>query len=303
MSGWRVRFTVPAVAVPAVEEALEDAFSLADDPPGLACFEIEDSGDWLVEAYFTDPPPRGEIARVAKAAAAETGARITRPEIERLPDQDWVGQSQSLRPPIAAGRLFVHGGHARGERRAFGLNLQIEAGQAFGTGAHETTRGCLLMLDRLARRVRPRRPLDLGCGSGVLALAMAQLWRQGVMASDIDPKAAEVTAENARINRVPLRARPAAGWGVAPLAAAGLGHRRLREAGPYDLLVANILAGPLVAMATQMSRAVAPGGRLVLAGLLDSQEAAVLAAYRNRGFRREDRIELGRWPTLLLRKG
>jgi len=302
MSGWRARLTVPAAAVPAVESAIEETFSLADDVPGLACFEMEGSGNWLVEVYFADPPPRDEIARVAETAAAETGARITRPEIERIADRDWVGESQSLRPPVIAGRLFVHGGHARAARRAYGINLQIEAGQAFGTGAHETTRGCLLVLDRLVRRIRPRRPLDLGCGSGVLALAMARLWRRGVMASDIDPKAAEVTAENARINHIPLRARPAAGWGVAPLAAAGLAHRRLREAGPYDLVLANILAGPLVAMAPGIARAVEPGGRLVLAGLLESQEAAVIAAYRNRGFRREDRIGLGRWPTLLLRK-
>ena len=303
MSGWRVRLTVPASAVPAVESAIEAAFSLAGDAPALACFEMEGSGNWLVEAYFAAPPPRAEIARVAQAAAAGMDVRITRPEIERLPDRDWVGQSQGLRPPVRAGRFFLHGGHARGERRAFGINLEIEAGQAFGTGAHETTRGCLMMLDRLARRLRPRRPLDLGCGSGVLALAMARLWRCGVLASDIDPKSAQVTAENARINAVPLRGRPAAGWGVAPLAAAGLTHRRLREAGPYDLLAANILAGPLVAMAPAIAAAVEPGGRLLLAGLLEEQEAMVTAAYRNRGFRREDRIPLGRWPTLLLRKG
>jgi len=303
MSGWRARLTVPAAAVPAVEAAVEAAFSLADDAPGLACFEMEGSDAWLLELYFEQPPPRHEIAAIAERAAAEVGARITRPEIERIPDTDWVAQSQSLRPPVTAGRLFVHGGHLREQRRAFGINLQIEAGRAFGTGSHETTRGCLLMLGRLACRLRPARPLDLGCGSGVVALAMARLWHRNILASDIDPAAARITAENARINRVPVHRHPAAGWGIVPLAASGLEHPSLRQARPFDLIVANILARPLEVMASELVRALAPGGRLLLAGLLDSQEQRLIALYRARGLVREDRLMLGRWPVLLLRRG
>jgi len=296
MSGWRAQFTVPAAAVPAVEAAAEQAFAPHGGTPGLACFEIADGGDWCVELYFEAEPLQDALQVIAEAAAVV-------PEIERLPETDWVSASQRLRAPVTAGRFFVHGGHARGQRRAFGINLQVEAGQAFGTGAHETTRGCLLMLDRLARRMsRPQRPLDLGCGSGVLALAMARLWHRGVLASDIDPRAAEVTAENAVINAVPRLHDPRAGWGVAPIAADGLHDRRFVAAGPFDLIVANILAGPLMRMAPTVAPALAPGGRLLLAGLMAKQEPRVLAAYRARGLVREDRIALGAWPSVLLRR-
>ncbi len=284
-SGFKLRLSVPAGAIAVFEAALQAL-------GGAVVRDADDRSEVALDAYLRQAPDRGELDTALAVAAAAAGLAPLSWEIEALPALDWVAESQKGRPPLEVGRFFVHGGHAAGARPAGAIAVRIDAGQAFGTGHHESTRGCLLALGALARRGRPRRCLDLGCGSGILAIAMAKLWRVPVLASDIDPVAVAVTRANARLN------------GVTPLVRAALSdgpaRRSLASRGPYDVIVANILAGPLRAMAGGLARALAPGGRLVLSGLLRGQDGAVLARYRARGLGLERRVALGDWVTLVL---
>ena len=281
-AGFKLRLRVPAATVAAVEAALQ-ALSGA-----VARDAAESQAETTIEAYFAERPASAAVA----AALAATGVEPSDITIESLPALDWVAESQKGLPPLRAGRFFVHGAHAAGEVPAGAIAIRIDAGQAFGTGHHESTRGCLLALDALARRGRPRICLDLGCGSGILAIAMAKRWRAPVLASDIDPLAVAVTAANVRLNGV-------APW-VRTVASDGAGRLGLVRPGPYDLIAANILAGPLSAMAGDLARVLALGGRLILSGLLLSQENAVLAPYRARRLRPMRRLVLGDWVTLVL---
>lgn len=303
---WRALLHLPPGALAAADAAVEMAFG-EDDAPCVSMFEEEDGRRWLVSLDFTTPPDANGVERFRRLLVDRGAAPEAPITVEQVEQRDWVSASQRLLSPVTAGRFFVHGGHDAHRRRPYGVNLRVEAGQAFGSGHHATTRGCLLMLDRLARRMppqrRPRRCLDLGCGSGVLAMAMARQFRRRVLASDIDPVAERVTRANARVNALPLYQRYLnTSWGVVPLTAVGLHHRALRAGMPYDLLAANILAGPLVAMAGEIAQALAPGGWLILAGLMTHQERRVIAAYRARGVRPVARLESGGWPTLLLRR-
>ena len=209
---------------------------------------------------------------MARAALAQRKAVIT-----AVPNHDWVRQSLEGLPPVTAGRFFLHGSHDRCRRRAGGISLEIDAGTAFGTGHHGTTEGCLMALDHIIKKRRPRRILDVGCGTGVLAIAAARATRAKALASDIDPEAVRVTRHNARTNGV----SPA----IAAITAAGLNHPRLVATAPYDLIFANILARPLVSLAQGLSLILASGGALVLSGLTLDQCRWILAAYRNRGLR------------------
>jgi ribosomal protein L11 methyltransferase len=277
---------VSAVLAPAFEEAL------AAGAEATSSFELAGTGNWSIEALFDAEPDRAGLESRLWATAAAGGAAAPLLEITPLPDRDWVAESLKALPSIKAGRFVVHGGHDRDRAPDGGITLEVSAGRAFGTGHHETTRGCLLALDHLAKARRFRRPLDLGCGSGVLALAMARLWRRPVVASDIDPWAVRVTAANARLNHLHpwLCCRRADGF-ADPGLAAGV---------PYDLITANILAGPLRRLARPLRRHLAPGGVAVLSGLLLRQERSVLNAYRDQDLRLARRIVLGDWPTLIL---
>jgi ribosomal protein L11 methyltransferase len=285
ISGFKLRLSVPARALEIFEAALQ---SLG----GAVVRDADERSEVALDAYLRQVPEQAQVNTALAVAAAAAGLAPPPWAIEELPAFDWVAESQKDRPPLRIGRFFVHGGHATCERPAGAIAIRIDAGQAFGTGHHESTRGCLLALDALARRGRPRRGLDLGCGSGILALAMAKLWRVPVLASDIDPLAVAVTRANARLN------------GVAPLVRStlsdGAARRSLVSHGPYDVIVANILAPPLVAMAGGVSLILVPGGRLVLSGLLRDQAGAVLARYRARGLRLDRRLSLGDWVTLVL---
>jgi ribosomal protein L11 methyltransferase len=212
--------------------------------------------------------------------------------IAPLPQRDWVRQSLEGLAPVAAGRFFLHGAHDRARRRAGGLSLEIDAGTAFGTGHHGTTEGCLVALDRLLKRRTPRRILDVGCGTGVLAIAAARATLRPALASDIDPEAVRVTLENARLNGVKPRIRS--------VVAAGLGHPVIAAGAPYDLIFANILARPLVALATGLARVLAPGGHLILSGLTLDQSRWIEATYRARGLALAARIRRGNWVSLVL---
>jgi ribosomal protein L11 methyltransferase len=213
---------------------------------------------------------------------------------EPLPDQDWIRLSQEGLPPVRAGRFFVYGAHDAGAVPRGVMPIRIEAGLAFGTGHHETTALCLSALSDLAKRRRVRHALDLGCGTGVLAIAAAKLWHRPVLATDIDPVAVEVTRGNARSNE------------VAPLIRAhtadGFAHPGIAAEAPFDLILANILAGPLTLLAPGLARALAPGGTAILSGLLRWQEELVLSFYRAMGLRLVRTARQGPWSALVLTK-
>lgn len=238
-------------------------------------------GDWRVVAYFEDPP---EAASLAGLGAAE-------PEIAPLPDEDWVARSLAGLPPVRAGRYLVHGSHDRHRRKSSDIAIEIEAGQAFGTGHHGTTAGVLRAIEAAGRRRRFRNALDLGTGSGVLAIGIARAFRIPVLATDIDPVAAVVAEENVRLNGV-------AGL-VTVAAAPGFRHPVFADRARFDLLVANILAGPLIRMAPAIAARLAAGGTLILSGILPSQANAVIAAYVGQRLALARRSELDGWSTLV----
>jgi ribosomal protein L11 methyltransferase len=259
------------------------------EPLALSSFEIENGRAWATEALFAAKPVRKAIdAALAGSAKADIA-------IEPVPDKDWVAESQRALPPIRAGRFFVRGSHVTEKKPRGTTAIEIEAGLAFGTGRHETTRGCLLALQRLARERRFRRPLDLGTGSGILAIAMARLWEVPVLASDNDAQATRVARENAALN--------GAGDLVRVVTGAGYAAPAVRDGGPYDLIVANILARPLVRLAPGLARHLAPKGVALLSGLLVEQEEMVLAAHRRQGLDLLWRLRLGDWSVLAIGRG
>lgn len=258
------------------------ALELGSAPQAVLIVEEPFANGAVVEALYTDRPDAAYLTRV-------TGREVT---VEALPDQDWIKLSQQGLPPVRAGRFFVYGAHDAGRVPHGVIPIKIEAGLAFGTGHHETTALCLGALSDLARKRSFRNVLDLGTGTGLLAIGAAKLWKRRILASDIDPVAAQVTRDNARAN------------GVAPLVAAftadGLTHPILSNAAPYDLLIANILAGPLTQLAPAIQKALAPGATLLLSGLLYNQEKLVTSFYgdlRYVGARRS-----GPWSALVLEK-
>jgi ribosomal protein L11 methyltransferase len=215
--------------------------------------------------------------------------------VHALPETNWVAAGLASLAPVAAGRFVVHGSHDRGGIPAGRIAIEIDAGIAFGTGHHATTAGCLAVLDRLMRTRRFRNPLDLGTGSGVLAIAVAKTLRRPVLASDIDPVSVRVAQNNARLNGV--------GNLVTCVAAAGVGHAAIRRRAPFDLVVANILAEPLRRLAPRLAPLVAKGGTLVLSGLLPQQRERVVGAYSLQGITlRVARIFDG-WCVLILKRG
>jgi len=268
-----------------------------DAPPVLMTSEA-DGGSWRMDAYFAAEPGQADIDLLLALAPSARGAA---PRAEKILDQDWVTLSQAGLEPIRAGRFFVHTPAHRNEVPPGAMAFEIDAGRAFGTGQHETTTGCLIALDRLrAAGTAVSSLADIGTGTGLLAFAAMRLWPAArAIAADIDPVAIAVAAENAAVNRIPLgRAR-----GQLELAvAAGMDHPRLEDRAPYDLVIANILAGPLIDLAPSLAGALAPGGRLILAGLLDHQAGSVAAAYRRQGMMAGSRIMRGDWPTLVMRK-
>lgn len=272
---------------------LTDWLSAAEEPPAHAVtmFENQATGGWQVEAYYEVPPDAATLF----AGFADLVATPSIMNIEDVPDENWVAISQSALPPVEAGRFVIHGSHDR-ERIGFRLNaIEIDAGEAFGTAHHATTRGCLQALDRLARRRRFRSVLDLGCGSGVLAIAARRLLpRARIDASDNDPEAVRVARGNARTNRAASTMRI--------VISNGFDHPMIRGGGRLDLVLANILAGPLIRLAPAMRHALRSKGHAVLSGILIEQSPAVEAAYRGQGFVLTAKtIEAG-WATLVLTK-
>jgi ribosomal protein L11 methyltransferase len=224
--------------------------------------------------------------------AASKKNKVPPLEIERVPGMDWVLANLRDFPPIAAGRFFVHGSHWRGQPPVASLSIEIDAGTAFGSGEHDTTRGCLLALDLLARRRRRVRVLDVGSGSGILGIAAAKVWASRVVCTDIDPGAVRVLAANAANNRV--RAH------VTARVSDGYRHPDVGRRGPYDLIFANILARPLCRLAPDLAANLAPNGLAVLSGLLERQERRVMASHEHQGLRLKRRILVDGWATLII---
>lgn len=293
---WKLVARAPKAAVQgalAAHEALDEW----DPEIVLAGSEIaEDRPDeWVLEAYLSREPGKSDRA----AVEALFGKRAPAVLAEKLPDTDWVAETQKAVPPIRAGRFHVHTPDYPADPNA--IDLVIPAAQAFGTGQHATTAGCLAMLDRMKRcGVVVRNLADIGTGTGLLAFAALRLWPRALaVASDIDAVCEAVVVENALLNEIPLGTRPGE---LAMVIAEGLDDPILAGRAPYDLVIANILAGPLIALAADFTDAVAPRGHLLLAGLLETQEGAVRAAYRTAGFRLAARLVDGDWSILWLRR-
>ena len=286
MTVWRVLARVRGA------DAATAVLALLDDLAGaLSAFEIVEQ-EWRVEAY----PPSSVlspalVAELALAAAAAGGTLVEIGE-GQLPDRDWLAENQLAFPPLRVGRFFIYGSHHRGRVPAGAIGIMLDAATAFGTGEHPSTRGCLMALDRLARRHRFRRPLDVGTGTGILAVAAAKLLHRRVLASDIDRGAVRVARHNVARNGVAglVRVRGADGYR----------DRAIRKL-PYDLILSNILARPLALLARDLARTLMPGGRAVLSGLLRRQEPIVLAPHRGCGIVLERRLVIDGWSTLVLR--
>jgi ribosomal protein L11 methyltransferase len=271
---------------------LFDALVEAFEAGGTAVAACEErSGAWTVEIYFAHRPPDQDAVRtlVGDLAGSAVGDRVV---FTTVAARDWVAQSLEGLAPVAAGRFVVHGAHDRHRIAPNRIGVEIEAALAFGTGHHGTTLGCLMALDRMLNRRRPRRILDTGCGTGVLAIAAARASRRPVVASDIDPASVRVARDNARLNR--------AGALVEIVRANGLSDRRIQARAPFDLVFANILLGTLKQLAHPIRRVAAPEARVVISGLLSGQANAALTAYRGRGLVLERRISLDGWVTLVL---
>ncbi|MGQ0280029.1 50S ribosomal protein L11 methyltransferase [Sphingopyxis sp. Q841] len=275
------------------------ALDAAPEAPVVVTREIdEDAGTWQLDAYMDDAPGDDLLRLIQSLAPSAKGVA---PTVAELPEEDWVTLSQQGLEPVRAGRFFVHTSSYADRVPPGTTSFLIDASQAFGTGGHDTTAGCLAMLDRLDRvGAAPRNIADIGTGTGLLAFAAMALWpRARVIASDIDPASIFVTRDNAAINDVPL----GRGGGRLALAVApGTDHPAIRHRAPYDLVIANILAGPLITLAPDIAAATAPGGRAILAGLIARQLDPVVAAYRAHGFRLSARGGSAEWPCLLLTK-
>lgn len=270
---------------------LSDALEACPWPEALAVsmVETDEIRDlWQVEAIYADQPETADIGQAMQRAGLDNSGL----SISAVPQKDWVRESLAGLAPVVAGRLFVHGNHDRHLRPAGTISIEIDAGLAFGTGHHNTTRGCLLALQKVLRSLKPSNCLDVGCGSGVLAIAACKLTGTRTIASDIDPDAVTVTRSNVRLNGTAHLTRC--------VTATGLEHRSIKEHGPYDLILANILARPLMSLAPAFARALSINGRLVISGLTKDQIRMVRASYLAQGLGVVDALVDDGWATLTL---
>jgi len=292
VSCWVIAIHVPLAQVKAVELAFEDMAA------AVASFEqSEKDAAWKTEIVCEAAPDREEVKRRLEIFAAANGCAVPSYSIDKAETKDWMSDLQKSFPAFRVGRFFIHGSHITPPPRTGMIPLLIDAGMAFGSGEHATTAACLDALDRMMKRKgrHIRGPmLDMGCGSGILAIGMAKYWKQKALAVDLDKPSVRVAAENMRLNRVRQWVPTAAGDGF---------HSRLVKAsGPYTVIAANILARPLIGMAKDMRRATAKGGTIILSGLLNWQEQRVLAAYVTQGFTLQQKIRRNGWSALVLKR-
>jgi ribosomal protein L11 methyltransferase len=286
-----LRIALPEKAARRVADLVVETF----DPPeaASAAFENEATGLWEVEVYFAEEPNRDNIRELVRIAAGDEAAKAA--EFDTLAEKDWVKASLEGLTMVEAGRFLVHGGHDRGRVPLNRIGIEIEAALAFGTGHHGTTRGCLLALDAILKQRKPRRVLDVGTGTGVLAIAAARALHAPVALGDIDPVSVEAAASNARLNK-------AAAY-LKPVVARGVQHPALMSGKPYDLIFANILAKPLRLLAPSIAGVASHDAALILSGLLGRDVAGVLSAYAAQGFHLRHRGDLEGWATLVLTRG
>ncbi len=297
---WKISVKSPVVMLPALEEIF---ISINDEYyPTLSNFEIEgDKINRLLEVYFDTEPDLEKIKIGVKNAANIFDLPVPDITIEAVINENWVAASQKLLQPIDAGRFYLYGAHDKETAPRNKISILMEAGQAFGTGSHETTKGCLLALSDLPLNKNPDLILDLGCGSGVLAIAAAKQWNTRVIASDIDPIATLTADGNIITNNIKLIAPETKAHGIATLTCDGFQNTVIGETGPYNLIIANILALPLKHLAPDIAANLGDDGMLILSGLLDSQESMVLEAYEKEGLKLKKRYSINEWHTLVLK--
>ena len=289
MSDIRLFLTTTEKTAGAILDLMSDAFE--EDGYAIATMEVDEKRDiWEASLYIDFD----EEAEMTERFAALVGDAYPELAINReiIPDVDWIARSLEGLQPVHAGRFVVHGSHDRGKARAGEIAIEIDAGQAFGTGHHGTTAGCLEIIEKVMRARQPRKVLDLGTGSGVLAIAARKLAPARVLATDIDPVATRVARENVRLNGIAS--------GITLETATGFHSTAFRRHGPFDLIIANILARPLMRMAPQLAAHLAPGGQVVLSGILANQRWKVIAAYNGAGLRHVRTIWRNGWVTIHL---
>ena len=289
MSDIRLFITTTEKTAGAILDLMSEAFE--EDGYAIATMEIDEKRDLWEASLYID---FDEEAEMTERFAALVGDAYPELAINReiIPDVDWIARSLEGLQPVHAGRFVVHGSHDRGKARAGEIAIEIDAGQAFGTGHHGTTAGCLEIIEKVMRARQPRKVLDLGTGSGVLAIAARKLAPARVLATDIDPVATRVARENVRLNGIAS--------GITLETATGFHSTAFRRHGPFDLIIANILARPLMRMAPQLAAHLAPGGQVVLSGILANQRWKVIAAYNGAGLRHVRTIWRNGWVTIHL---
>jgi len=307
MTSWKITLTLPQSLIPPVTEVI---YGLdPDNFPTLSDFEITPEGfentgkKRLLEAFFTVKPDLARLRHRLDPLLSAAGLSPDNISLSAVVAKNWVLESQKLLHPVDSGRFFIYGGHDRDRIPEGRISLLVEAGEAFGTGQHETTYGCLQAIEDIDREgSMPQSALDLGCGSGVLALAMSKLWPTFVVASDIDRIATATTRANADVNHVTVIDIKSAGRGIAIVTGDGFKDKDLSRAGPYDVIVANILAGPLRDMAADIVAHLSPRGSLILSGLLTTQEQMIASTYARQGMSVIRRYIRGEWTSLMLRR-
>jgi len=288
-----MRLTIDEPRARAVADLIVESFEPAECASTAFETEAQWPGGgkaWQVECYFGFAPDEEGLRELVAAAAGEEAA--AKVEFGVKEKRDWVANALAGLAPVRAGRFLVHGAHDRAHVRGGDIGVEIEAGLAFGTGHHGTTRGCLLHFDRLLKRRRPRRVLDVGCGAGVLAIAAAKVLRRKVCLGDVDPIAVEVANANARLNGVGVQVRA--------IISRGVENRALRADGPFDVVFANILAKPLRGLGPSVAAVMTRDGEAIVSGLLYADVAGVLATWRAQGLFLRERIDLEGWASLRL---
>ena len=287
--------TLDAKTARVISQSLDEFTKPA--PSAVSTFEDNDANsdnqvEWRIDAYFDEPPDEQTLRSYINDKAKNGELTLT---LAPTPDENWVALSQAALPPVHAGRFTIHGSHDR-HRVAIGPNtIEIEAGEAFGTAHHETTYLCIEAIGKLAHNSNIKHALDLGCGSGILAIALARSSRRcSILASDIDPKAIDVTRENAKINNARNR--------ITSIVANGITHPDISRPNHFDLIIANILAKPLIEIAQNLATIASPRAHVVLSGLLTTQARSVLATYRTAGFICRSHKRKGEWSALILQK-
>lgn len=292
MSEIRLYVTTTEIGATEVLDLLSDEFG--EEDYAIATTEVDEKKDiWEASVYLMRDEEDEVRARMVRALTQDF------PDypivMEDIPDVDWIAKSLEGLKPVRAGQFLVHGSHDRDKVKANDISIEIDAGQAFGTGHHGTTAGCLEMIESVVRAIEPRNALDLGTGSGVLAIAVRKLRNIPVLATDIDPVAVRVAGENLKRNQISS--------GIRLATAPGFHSPAFRRDGPFDLIIANILARPLMRMAPQLAAHLAPGGSVILSGILASQRWKVLAAYSGVQVRHVHTIWRNGWVTMHLIRG